>query len=214
MRDRVKAVLNPGSRLEAAAADFGDGEQFMTVAHAARNTNVPFMVLKDCVLNQRESLADAIHELKPALDAKAEVAQARAEALSDLAVGVLSAFADASPRGGGLAFGRQSTRWEQTPVGSLPVTTRHGSPSLDIAKSEDRLAPDPDRHLAKSSRGRCPGPDPRAIVTPRLLPVRAATRPPATAGPPDKGASAGERGRRYYMDRGHKKRDGHPTSAS
>jgi hypothetical protein len=83
-RDRVKAVLNPGAKPEIAAANFASPEQFMTVAHAARNTEVPFMVLKDRVLNQRQSLAEAIHEFKPDLDAKAEVKRARAAAREDL----------------------------------------------------------------------------------------------------------------------------------
>jgi len=87
LRDRVKAVLNPGSRPEDAAADFDSAEQFMTVAHAARNTQVPFMVLKDRLLNQGQSLAQAIHEFKPELDAKAEVTRARAAARSDLEIG-------------------------------------------------------------------------------------------------------------------------------
>jgi hypothetical protein len=86
LRDRVKAVLNPGSRLEIAAADFDNVEQLMTVAHAARNTKVPFMVLKDRVLNQGQSLAEAIDEFKPELDAKAEVTRARAAARSDLEI--------------------------------------------------------------------------------------------------------------------------------
>src|SRR5688572_2717840 len=86
LRDRVKDVLNPGARLEIAAADFDTSEQFMTVAHAARNTNVPFMVLKDRVLNQGQSLAEAIGEIKPELDAKAEVTRARAAARSDLEI--------------------------------------------------------------------------------------------------------------------------------
>ena len=86
LQDRVKAVLNPGSRPEVAAADFDSAEQFMTVAHAARNTKVPFMVLKDRVLNQGQSLAEAIHEFKPELDAKAEVTRARAAARSDLEI--------------------------------------------------------------------------------------------------------------------------------
>jgi hypothetical protein len=84
MRDRVKAVLNPGSRLEIAAEDFDSSEQFVTVAHAAHNTNVPFMVLKDRVINRGQSLAEAIREFKPELDAKAEVIRARAAARSDL----------------------------------------------------------------------------------------------------------------------------------
>ena len=83
-RDRAKAVLNPGSKLELAAADFESPVQFMTVAHAARNTQVPFMVLKDRVLNQGQSLAQAIHEFKPDLDAKAEVTRARAAAREDV----------------------------------------------------------------------------------------------------------------------------------
>jgi hypothetical protein len=87
LRDRAKAVLNPGSNLDIAGADFDTSEQFMTVAHAARNTNVPFMVLKDRLLNQGQSLAEAIHEFKPELDAKAEVTRARAAARSDLEIG-------------------------------------------------------------------------------------------------------------------------------
>jgi hypothetical protein len=86
LRDRVKAVLNPGSRLEIAAADFDSPEQFVTVAHAARNTKVPFMVLKDRVLNQGQSLSEAIREFKPELDARAEVTRARAAARSDLEI--------------------------------------------------------------------------------------------------------------------------------
>jgi hypothetical protein len=84
LRDRVKAVLNPGARLEIAAEDFGEAEQFITVAHAARNTQVPFMVLKDRVLNRDQSLAEAIHEFRPELDAKAEVRRARDAARADL----------------------------------------------------------------------------------------------------------------------------------
>ena len=47
LRDRVKKVLNPGARLELAAEDFTSAEQFVTVAHAARNTQVPFAVPTD-----------------------------------------------------------------------------------------------------------------------------------------------------------------------
>lgn len=84
LRDRVKDVLNPGSKPEIAAADFANAEQFMTVAHAARNTKVPFMVLKHRVLNEGQSLAEAIQEFKPDLDAKAEVKRARTAAREDL----------------------------------------------------------------------------------------------------------------------------------
>ena len=84
LRDRVKAVLNPGTKIELAADDFTTAEQFVTVAHAARNTQVPFVILKDRVLNEGQTLAEAIHEFKPELDAKAEVVRARAAAQADL----------------------------------------------------------------------------------------------------------------------------------
>ena len=86
LRDRVKAVLNPGSRLEIAAADFDSSEQFVTTAYAARNTKVPFVLLKDRQLNQGQSLAEAIREFKPDLDARAEVQRARTAARSDLEI--------------------------------------------------------------------------------------------------------------------------------
>jgi hypothetical protein len=84
LRDRVKTVLNKGANPEIAAADFASAEQFMTVAHAARNTQVPFMVLKHRVLNEGQSLADALEESKPELNAEDEVARARAAARADL----------------------------------------------------------------------------------------------------------------------------------
>jgi hypothetical protein len=85
VRDRVQKVLNRGAKMELAAENFQDAEEFVTVAHAARNTGVPFVVLKDRVLNQGQTLADAIHQSKPDVDAKAEVARAREAAQADLA---------------------------------------------------------------------------------------------------------------------------------
>lgn len=85
LRDRAQAVLNRGTRLEIAAQDFADAEEFMTVAHAARNTGVPFMVLKHRVVNEQQTLADAIRDSKPDLNAQAEVSRARAAARADLA---------------------------------------------------------------------------------------------------------------------------------
>ena len=84
VKERVQKVLNRGAQMELAAENFQDAEEFVTVAHASRNTGVPFMVLKDRVLNQGQTLADAIHQSKPELDAKAEVARARDAAQSDL----------------------------------------------------------------------------------------------------------------------------------
>jgi hypothetical protein len=82
---RLKPVLNRGARMDLAADGFRSAEEFATVAHAARNTEVPFMVLKHRVLIDGRTLADAIHESKPAIDAKAEVERAEAAAQSDIA---------------------------------------------------------------------------------------------------------------------------------
>jgi hypothetical protein len=83
---RLKPVLNRGARMDVAAQGFRSAEEFATVAHAARNTNVPFMVLKHRVLVEGRTLADAIRESKPDVDARAEVAKAAAAAKSDIAV--------------------------------------------------------------------------------------------------------------------------------
>jgi hypothetical protein len=71
--------------MEVAAEGFRSAEEFATVAHAARNTDVPFMVLKHRVLIDGRTLADAIHEAKPEVDARAEVARAEVAAKADLA---------------------------------------------------------------------------------------------------------------------------------
>jgi len=89
VQERLKPVLNRGTKMDVAAEGFLTAEEFATVAHAAKNTSVPFMVLKHRVLNEKrpieDSMADAIREFKPELNAKAEVAKAQREAKSDLA---------------------------------------------------------------------------------------------------------------------------------
>jgi predicted kinase len=71
--------------MEIAGEGFKNAEDFATVAHAARNTHVPFVVLKHRVVTEGRTLAQAIHEFKPEMDAKAEVIRARRAAKSDLA---------------------------------------------------------------------------------------------------------------------------------
>lgn len=82
---RLRPLLNDGADMSVAFIGFRDAEQFASVAHAARNTGVPFMLLKHRVVNKGKSLTSAIHELKPGVDAAIEAARARAEARSDLA---------------------------------------------------------------------------------------------------------------------------------
>jgi hypothetical protein len=84
LQARLKPVLNRGTNMTIAAEGFRSAEEFATVAHAAKNTDVPFMVLKHRVLTEGKSLAKAIRESKPDINANAEVRRARAEARTDL----------------------------------------------------------------------------------------------------------------------------------
>ena len=81
---RLKPVLNSGARMEVAAEGFQSAEQFAAVAHASRNTKVPFMVLKHRVVDEGRTLEDALRDVKPDVDAKSEVARAQAAAKSDV----------------------------------------------------------------------------------------------------------------------------------
>ena len=77
LQKRLKPVLSWGANLASAATGFRDGEQFAAVAHAARNTGVPFQLLKHRVVEERKSLEAAIRELKGDVDAAAEASRAR-----------------------------------------------------------------------------------------------------------------------------------------
>src|SRR5262245_24402041 len=85
LHDRLRPVLNRGARMDVAADGFRNAEEFATVAHAAHNTNVPFMVLKHRVVSEHQSVAEALRDVKPDIDAKAEAARAAAAAKSDVA---------------------------------------------------------------------------------------------------------------------------------
>jgi len=85
LQQRLKPVLNRGADLRKAADGFRNGEEFAAVAHAAHNTNVPFMLLKHRVLDERMSLDKAIRASAPFLNAAAEAQKARMAARSDVA---------------------------------------------------------------------------------------------------------------------------------
>ena len=82
---RLQPLLFHGADMTIAARDFRSAEQFAAVAHAARNTKVPFMLLKYRVVTQHKTLATAIRESEPAVNAEIEAQRAVAEARSDLA---------------------------------------------------------------------------------------------------------------------------------
>ena len=85
VQKQVKQLLNRGTDVKKASEGFANAYQFMTVAYAAKNTDIPFMVLKHRVLTAGKPLPAAIEELKPELDEVAEANRARAEARADLA---------------------------------------------------------------------------------------------------------------------------------
>ena len=85
LHERLKPVLARGTKMPIAVEGFTNAEQFATLAHAAKNTQVPFILLKHRVLTEGQSLEAAILASKPDVDAKGEVARARAAAKSDIA---------------------------------------------------------------------------------------------------------------------------------
>lgn len=85
VQKQVKLLLNAGADTAIAAQGFGNAHELITVAYVARNTDIPFVLLKHRVLKERMSLASAIQRSRPELDEIAEVNRARAEARADLA---------------------------------------------------------------------------------------------------------------------------------
>jgi len=85
LQTQLKPLLNKGADMTVASEGFRNAEQFAAVAHAARNTEIPFMLLKHRVLNEGKTLAAAIRESQPRINADTEATRALAEAKSDLA---------------------------------------------------------------------------------------------------------------------------------
>lgn len=85
LHERVKPILTRGTNIDSASKGFEDAEQFVSVAYAAKNTQIPFALLKHRVLMQGKSLSAAIRESKPQINASVEADRARAEARSEIA---------------------------------------------------------------------------------------------------------------------------------
>ena len=76
--------LSGGSREIPLRRDFRPTEDFAATLHASRNIRVPFTALKHQVVDERQTLATAIHAVKPTADASLEADLARSEARADL----------------------------------------------------------------------------------------------------------------------------------
>jgi hypothetical protein len=82
---RLKPLLRERAEMDVVVAGFSSAEDLAATIHAARNIKVPFMVLKHAVVDEKQTLAAAIHVAKPAADASLEADLARSEARADLA---------------------------------------------------------------------------------------------------------------------------------
>lgn len=81
---RLKPVMARGTKLPLAVEGFTSAEQFAALAHAARNTQVPFVLLKHRVLTEGQSLEDAIRASRPDIDARVEALKAKGSARADI----------------------------------------------------------------------------------------------------------------------------------
>lgn len=81
----AQSLLNDGANVKLAAEGFNDAELFVTVAYAARNTEIPFVLLKHRVLTEGRTVSDAIRISKPGLDSMREGDRARTEARTAIA---------------------------------------------------------------------------------------------------------------------------------
>ncbi len=80
VQEHAKPMLNEGTNVEMAAEGFNDATLFVSTVYAARNTGIPFMVLKHRMLKEGHTLSEAIRLSKPELDAVSEMERARTKA--------------------------------------------------------------------------------------------------------------------------------------
>ena len=80
----ASSILNSGTDVGMASDGFRDATEFISVAHASRNTEIPFMLLKHRVLTEGLTLSEAIRASRPDLDAVREMDRARTKARADL----------------------------------------------------------------------------------------------------------------------------------
>jgi hypothetical protein len=84
LASRVQALLPPNVALQDAAAGFKNQGQFIAALHVSHNLGIPFDQLKAGMTGpNHESLGQAIHALKPGVDAKAATRVAEREADAD-----------------------------------------------------------------------------------------------------------------------------------
>jgi hypothetical protein len=82
---KVAALLPAGLTLDQASKGFKNQGQFLAALHASKDLNIPFVQLKaEMTGKDHDSLGVAIHELKPAIDARTAAKTADQEADADV----------------------------------------------------------------------------------------------------------------------------------
>jgi hypothetical protein len=85
LMSRLQPLLPSGTTLESAAQGFRNEGQFIAALHVSQNLKIPFTDLKaEMTGKDRDSLGQAIHELRPNGDAKAAAKTAEQEAETDI----------------------------------------------------------------------------------------------------------------------------------
>jgi hypothetical protein len=79
LSSKLQALLPPGANVQDAAKGFKNLGQFVAAVHVSHNLDIPFDDLKSKMLS-RESLGNAIHDLKPDVNAKEEAKKAHQQA--------------------------------------------------------------------------------------------------------------------------------------
>ncbi len=85
LSSKLETLLPEGTDMQKAASGFDHLGQFVAATHVSHNLNIPFDDLKGKMTGPSAvSLGQAIHELKPGVDAKKEAIKANEQALEDM----------------------------------------------------------------------------------------------------------------------------------
>jgi hypothetical protein len=86
----LQGLLTPGTDLQNAVSGFKNLGQFVAAVHVSHNLGISFDQLKAQMVNSGLSLGQAIHKLKPDVNAQSEARKGQNEATGDLqAAGLL-----------------------------------------------------------------------------------------------------------------------------
>jgi hypothetical protein len=83
LSSNLQGLLPTGTKVEDAAKGFDHLGEFVAAVHVSHNLGIPFDQLKTEMTNGN-SLGEAIHKLKPNVDARQEAIKANQQALNDM----------------------------------------------------------------------------------------------------------------------------------